>query len=112
MSNDLIPAGEYFCRRCFTRRDFVLGEDAQPEDKEPPIECYVCGYTYARIHVEVDPVTGFRIAPNLTVRSAMPHEHREVARIQMREKFKSEVLKDGYRMENFTLGPARRRSDT
>ena len=61
--------------------------------------------------MEVDPVTGFRIAPNLTVRSAMPHEQREIARINMREKFKEDVLKDGYRMENFTLGSARRRPE-
>ena len=85
----------------------MLTEDASPEDKEPPIECFVCGYVYDRVYQEIDAVTGERLPPNLTVRSAMPFELREKARSEMREDFVRDVLRDGARRENFT-GVAKR----
>ena len=105
--DDLTPAGEFFCRRCFCRRDFVLAEDATPEEKEPAIECFVCGYTYDRNYREVDAVTGERLPPNLTVRSALPYADRERARAKMRADFMASTLRDGVRRENFN-GVSRR----
>ena len=106
--DDLLPAGSFFCRRCFCQRDFVLGEDATPEEKEPAIECFVCGYTYDRNFVETDPQTGERLPPNLTVRSALPFDVREQARSRMREEFMTSNIRDGVRQENFN-GVGRRR---
>lgn len=103
----LYPAGEFFCRRCFCRRDFIVCEDASPETQEPPVECYVCGYTYDRNVREVDPDTGERMAPNLAIQPAINAEQRDEARHRMREKFKTAVLRDGARLENFS-GLARR----
>lgn len=85
----------------------MLAEDASPEDKEPAIECFVCGFVYDRVYQEIDAKTGERLPPNLTVRSAMPFEAREKARSEMREDFVRTVLRDGVRRENFT-GVARR----
>lgn len=99
--DDLVPAGRFFCRSCFCEQDFILAEGASPEEKEPPIECYVCGYVYDRNIVEVDPSTGERLAPNLTVRSALPFDLREKARSKMREDFMAATLRDGVRAENY-----------
>lgn len=106
-TDGLYPAGEFFCRRCFCRRDFVICYDASPDAQEPPIECYVCEYRYDRNVVEVNPETGERMPPNLAIQSALPFEVREEARFRMRESFKTSVLRDGVRLENFS-GLARR----
>jgi len=105
-----IPAGRYFCRRCFGERDFIVADGATAEDRDPPIECYVCGFTYSKIYLEVDPMTGHEIAPNLAVRSAMPQAQREIARGRLREEFRATAIVDGYRLENFTR-PRRRSGD-
>lgn len=99
--DDLLPAGRFFCRSCFCERDFILADDASPEEKEPAIECFVCGYTYDRNTVEVDPKTGERLPPNLTVRSALPFEAREQARAKLRDDFMRATLRDGVRAENY-----------
>ncbi len=105
-----IPAGEYFCRRCFARRDFVVCSHGEELDRDPAIECYVCGYTYGKTYQEVDPVTGFEIPPNLAVKSAMPQAQREIARSRLREEFRATAIVDGYRLENFTR-PRRRNGE-
>jgi hypothetical protein len=98
----VIPAGQYHCPSCFCRRDFIVAPEASPDEAAPAIECWVCGYTYARVVREVDPVTGIRLAPNLAVSQAIPQEVREEAKAKMRIEFRDAVLRDGVRRENFS----------
>ena len=96
-----------FCRSCFCDRDFIVCEDATPEENNPPIECFVCGHVYSKTVREVDPVTGERLPPNLAISQTIDTETREAARAKLRADFMASTLRDGVRRENFT-GLARR----
>lgn len=99
-----IPAGRYWCPRCFAKSEFIVAEDASPEDPECPLECFACGYIHDKVTEECDPKTGVR-HPVPVVRPAIPREQREAARAEMRETFRKAVVRDGVRLESF----ARRR---
>ena len=106
---DLIPAGEFFCSSCFCQRDFVLAEDATPEEKAPDLECFVCGFVFTKNYREVNMVTGERLPPNVATSPMIDPQLREEARAKLRDDFQKAALRSGYRRENFT-GSARRGS--
>lgn len=95
-----IPAGRHWCYRCFAEQDFILAEDASPDDPECPLECFACGKVYGQIVEEVDPVTGWPLEVPRT-RPAISRAQREAARQRMREEFRAAVIRDGARLENF-----------
>jgi hypothetical protein len=98
-----IPAGKFWCPRCFARTHFIVHPEASPEDPECALECWDCGYVHDKIVEECDPTTGIR-HPNPRVRSAVSREQREQARAEIRENFRRDVIRDGARRENFSNG--------
>ncbi len=101
MINGEAPAGKFFCRLCLTKRDFVLCDPSEFDQKNPAIECYVCGYEYHKNVCEVDICTGKKMSPNMAVRPALKLSERRKALALYREEFQRSVLGDGYRLENF-----------
>ena len=100
MVGHFIPAGKFFCPRCFDRTGFVVAEDASPDDPDCALECYVCGYVYDRIVEEFDPDTGEILTPPRS-RPAISRDQREEARRELRKEFRTSVIRDGVRLENF-----------
>jgi len=103
MSGVLIQAGTFWCPSCFGRSEFVVAEDASPDDPECDLECYTCGYIYGQIVEEFDPETG-EVFDHPRKRNAIGREAREQARRELRERFRVTVIRDGVRLENFKRG--------
>lgn len=44
--------GRHWCPACCAVQDFILAEGASPQEPEPDLECWVCGWLAGKIQVE------------------------------------------------------------
>lgn len=101
------PAGEFWCPTCVLKTEFVVAEGHNPTDPQAPLECWKCGYTYDKVckELEDDGIT-HRAVPKFS--PAIPKWARQDARHALREKFRKDMERAGYRRENFTKHGVRR----
>lgn len=47
--------GRFYCPRCMGVQDFILAEGASPQEPEPDLECYACGWVAGKYQVDLGP---------------------------------------------------------
>lgn len=104
---DYSPAGKFWCPSCVLVTDFIVAPGYPPTDPQAPLECWDCGYVHDVIveELERDGIT-HRAQPY--VRPAIPKWQRQAAREKLREKFRRDIQRQGFRHENFTKPKVRR----
>lgn len=93
--------GQYWCPRCFCKRDFVLALGASDTEDLPDLECAMCEYTYTMVTTETGSGPPSRYHP---ITKAM----RQAAQLELRAQFMRQLDTNGHERELVTQGRLRR----